>query len=526
MGVLDTVSGAASSAKNSVSSAASSAKNSVSSAYNSASDSAKAAAAAADLYARKKAQTTMLEGTFGEWFANWFMDTQTSLGFQPPSLSQITLIGTFLPYILIFIVVSIIPFILTGIFQSLLLFKRGVFGELSGSSTSVIRKFYIVATVLFLITLFVFFYFYSPTRTAYYDIVSTQKSIGNTQGFQNRDTIKPLDDSLFKLVNIQFLSVKQTGFVGPSENDGVFDPAVGIRTAVRSGVSFFTLQIDYLEREKDLTKFDPVKVPTLLYRDSTGKIISNNGASINEVAKQLETYLFSPDLGASNIPVVLYLHFLKTPDQVKNPKEYLEFFKKVSNDLEPLHQYILKENNSENFRRQKSENSLLHTPLTNMNNKIILMSNADTSIFRNPNATGGSVEPASDLDSFINMQVYLENNSYSFGVTQVASGMKEKAIIVPYEMIFNMSDSERSAFALKNKKRFVIAMPSPLETPTFDEINILINNTGVNTIPINLIGEPEKINKIIKLWKPSRPYYLLKPMMLQSYKEDVMPNGG
>ena len=164
-------------------------------------------------------------------------------------------------------------------------------------------------------------------------------------------------------------------------------------------------------------------------------------------------------------------------------------------------------------------------PLTTLNSKIILMSNADTSIFRNSQATGGSVEPASDLDSFISMQVYLENDSYSFGVTQVASGMNEKAIVIPFDMIFNMSESQKSAFALKNKKRFVIAMPSPLETPSFDEINVLLNTTGVNAIPINLIGEPEKINKIIKLWTPFRPHYKLKPMMLQSYKEDVVPNG-
>jgi hypothetical protein len=524
--MLGSLSSAASSAASSVSGAASSAASSVSGAASSAASTITGGMAAADLTLRKNAELLMLQNVLGEGFATWFVNWHMSLGFQPPSLAHTAIIGTFLPVVILFVIGSIFPLIIGEIFQSLFLFKRGVFGELNTSNKPVMNKFYIVTAVIFIIAIFIFFYFYyAPSKAAITNIVGNQNAIGNTQGFQNKST-KAIDDSLYKLINIQFLSVKQTGFIGPTENDGIFDPAVGIRTAVRSGASFFTLQIDYLEREKDRTKFDPVKVPTLLYRDSTGKIISNNGASINEVAKQLETYLFSPDLGASNVPVVLYLHFMRTPDQVKNPKEYLEFFKKVSNDLAPLHPYILKENNSENFRRQKSEFSLLYTSLTTMNTKIILMSNADTSIFRNSQATGGSIDPASDLDSFINMQVYLENDSYNLGVTQVASGMKEKAIIVPYEMIFNMSESQRSVFALKNKKRFVIAMPSPLEIPTFDEINVLLDTTGVNTIPINLIGEPDKINKIIKLWTSSRPHYKLKPMMLQSYKEDVVPNGG
>jgi len=514
MGFLDSVSSAASSAASTVSGAASSVANTISSGLE-----------AADLLLRKNAEILMLKSVFGDTFANWFVNWHMGLGYKPPTLSQIAMIGAFLPYIIMFITATIIPLIFSEIYQDIVLFIRGMTGGLNNSNSATTTKFYIVTVIIFIIALFIYFYFfYAPSRAAINDIMGGQNAIGTIQGFQNKDTTI-LDDSLYKLINIQFLSVKQTGFIGPTENNGIFDPAVGIRTAVRSGATFFTLQIDYLEREKDRTKFDPVKVPTLLYRDATGKIIGANGASINEVAKQLATYLFSPDLGASNVPVVLYLHFIKTPDQIKNPKEYLEFFKKVSNDLTPLHPYILKENNSENFRRQKSEFSLLHMPLTTINSKIILMSNADTSIFRNSQATGGSVEPASDLDSFINMQVYLENNSYKFGVTQVASGMNEKAIIVPYNMIFNMSESERSAFALKNKKRFVIAMPSPLETPTFDEMNVLLNTTGVNTIPINLIGEPDKINKIIKLWTPSRPNYKLKPMMLQSYKEDVMPNG-
>jgi hypothetical protein len=80
---------------------------------------------------------------------------------------------------------------------------------------------------------------------------------------------------------------------------------------------------------------------------------------------------------------------------------------------------------------------------------------------------------------------------------------------------------------MKGKKRFVIAMPSPLENPTHAELKSLLNDTGVNAIPLNLIGtDPAPVNNIISLWASSMPFYMVKPMMLQSYSTQVTPNSG
>jgi DNA-binding transcriptional MocR family regulator len=78
---------------------------------------------------------------------------------------------------------------------------------------------------------------------------------------------------------------------------------------------------------------------------------------------------------------------------------------------------------------------------------------------------------------------------------------------------------------MKGKTRFVIAMPSQLENPTYADLKALLKNTGVNAVPLNLIGtDPEPINKIISIWSSSLPYYLLKQMMLLSYTTPVAPN--
>jgi hypothetical protein len=200
--------------------------------------------------------------------------------------------------------------------------------------------------------------------------------------------------------------------------------------------------------------------------------------------------------------------------------------KKVSEALEPIQPYILT-SAGDNYRRQKSESSLLELSLPTIENSIILLTNADTTIFRNTQATGGVISPISDLDSFVNMRVYLDDSSDKLGVTQIATNSIPNAVIIPYSKLKAMSASEKTTFAMKGKKRFVIAMPSPLENPSYAELKSLLNDTGVNAIPLNLIGtDPVPVNKILSLWANSLPFYMVKQMMLQSYSTQVTPNSG
>lgn len=513
MTILGSLSGLASSAKDTALGAAGAVKD----AAKGAAETTAAYAKAKELELRTFAEKQALLGYFiPESYVTWYQTERTALGFEPPS--------TFL-----------LPVLLVAIPMTLGILMREAFNRGSrmisittkvatGEKTTQGQAIFFIlgCLVIFAIALIVLFFWKGPGLTAVKDLRAVQSSIGTKVGFQNPQTVAR---SAYMLVNIQPLSVKQAGYIGPAEKDGKFDPVGTIQSNITSGVKFFTLQIDYLEREKDEKNFEKINVPTLLYRDSVGNLISLNGGKINDIATQLKIYAFSPDLQSSNQAIIVYLHFVRVPaDPLKNPAEYLKFMKEVSKALTPIHPNILKTTPGGNFTRQRAEDTLLKLPLSDIQNKIILMSNADTTIFRNSAATGGAIDASLDLDSFISMRVYAYKSVDRIGLTQTTD-INPKAILINYGCLKGMSSSDKAAFAMKGKNRFVIAMPGPLENPTYDDMKSLLTDTGVNAIPLNLIGTDSKtIDKLIVDWSAAKPYYLVKPMMLQSYTTTVSPN--
>jgi hypothetical protein len=122
------------------------------------------------------------------------------------------------------------------------------------------------------------------------------------------------------------------------------------------------------------------------------------------------------------------------------------------------------------------------------------------------------------------MRVYLESAVDTFGVTQ-ATDIIPKAVIISYSRLKSMSKKDKDAFAMKGKKRFVIAMPGQLENPSAADVASLLRDTGVNAIPINLIGtDVNVLNAMIAIWAQSKPYYNVKQMILQSFKTGVVPS--
>jgi hypothetical protein len=337
------------------------------------------------------------------------------------------------------------------------------------------------------------------------------KAVGmNKEGFQtiNANDIRGSDQIL---VNSQALSIKQTGYIGPTIDGGIFDPEIGILSALNAGVRMFTLQIDYIDIKKD--GFEGPAIPTLLYRDDSGKLISTNGASINQVATHLSK-AFSTEINHSTKPLIVYLHFQKLPyNRYDNSKKYVETLSSIAQALEPLTGNSLSFA-PENYSRQSREKLILTTPLNYLNGKMILMSNIDTSLFRQIDAIGASpVEQKYDLDFLINIRVYKVDRTYNLGLTEVYPSTKiPAAIIIPFNNIISMSPSERDIFATENKHRFVIAMPSQeISNPSIDQIQIALTKACVNFIPLNLFGETiESIQRKKAIWN-SNTIFLTKP---------------
>lgn len=329
------------------------------------------------------------------------------------------------------------------------------------------------------------------------------------------------------LVNIQPVSIKQIGYNGPKEDGGTFETDSAIINAVRAGVRFFILQIDYLEKVPG-PGFDPINTPTLLYRNDSGNVISKNGASIEDVAKQLSTYAFNKDFPSYTQPLILYLHFVRMPNFISKPDKYTQFMKDVAKSLAPIQSLILNKHESTDFSRQKNERVLLYSPLANFEGKILLWTNADTSVFRNLERL--SMAPVSineDLDYMSCMRVYLDNSKDSFGATTVASDTPAYAVIVPFKRFAKMKDKksepnkEKQDFAIKGKSRFVIAMPGQTDNIKMKDVEKLLSTAGVNTVPMNLFGKSDpEIRDQIAIWN-GNPFYRMKPALLQSSKAAV-----
>jgi len=101
------------------------------------------------------------------------------------------------------------------------------------------------------------------------------------------------------------------------------------------------------------------------------------------------------------------------------------------------------------------------------------------------------------------------------------------AVIVPFKRMNAMKrqrgevNKEIQDFAMKGKTRFVIAMPGQTEEVKQRDIQRIMKELGVNTVPINLFGKmSQEILPQIKSWE-GNPLYKMKPVMLQSSKTAV-----
>jgi len=475
--------------------------------YENLSNKAQDAADAATLALATQAERTTMQGMMiPDSVIDWYQGVRSSWGYGPPSTP--TQFAMFV-FILGAVIAALISFIFYLLKYSFSVLKKGTFGR--GKRMSNFEWFVFFALIITFI--FCIFYF---LLIPYLD------------GFKNPPPVEPFQTapappaestappSSLSLLNVQPLAVKQIGYVGPKEVGGSFDKtnASGIVSALKTGVRFFVFQIDYLTRNSKKTLFDPVNTPTLLYRDSSGKLVSQNGLSISSAAESLASYAFNSSINSSSQPLILYLHFVRTPNPLTEPTKYLDFLSKVAIALGPLRKNMTNTTPEGAFQRQQYESILLRSPLTNFNKKVIIMTNADTTLFRNPAIK--KYELAADLDYMSNIRVYLDSTSDRLGITEPKTGGPPAAVIASYERLNRMSSNDMMNFAKAGRERFVIAIPQQIGNPSADDIKGALSTMGVNVLPLNMFGEDyASIKSKVSIWN-GEPLNKLKPMMLMS----------
>jgi len=310
-------------------------------------------------------------------------------------------------------------------------------------------------------------------------------------------------DTTRTLLNTQPLAIKQAGYISkdPKTGDGSFSPEDAVQQGLRAGFRFFILQIDYMDMKKK--GFEETHMPTLLFRDSSGKLLSSNSGSIAKVAQILAENAFRPDVSKHDDLLVLYLHIVRAPNPKRNPKEYLQYLSRIASALAPLAPTHLGLTPFGSFHRQKMESNLVTTPLEHLRGKTVVITNADTSLFRNSEKLfDAKFEPNKDLDFWSNMRVYLNSPADSIGITTIADEtVTPVATILTTKDILSGPKAEQSAFTIQSKQRFTIAMPDPIGNPSVSDVSILLNDLGVNVVPLDLFGVPvDSIKKYVMEW--------------------------
>lgn len=331
------------------------------------------------------------------------------------------------------------------------------------------------------------------------------------EGFATAAT--PLSADEYTLQNIQPLTIKQAAFTAPI-GQGMFNENDGVINALRAGFRSFIFQVDYLDAAKDSKLFAPPSIPALLYRADDGSLLSGNSGDIQKVAQTLANAAFSSDLPNYMEPLIIYIHVLRTPSAARNPSAYKQFLSKIATSLNPLAPNHLGVTPLGVFHRQKNESVLLSSPLKSFEGKVIILSNANTDIFR---SSKNDIDPANDLDFWVNMRVYLNNSSDTIGVTEAApSGANPSAVIVKAADILALTDKQTDAFAVAGRSKFVIAMPSQMKNPTVKDVDTLVDRLGVNMMPLDIFTESIDNVKALVAEYNSMPFHPKSPGLIKS----------
>jgi hypothetical protein len=321
-------------------------------------------------------------------------------------------------------------------------------------------------------------------------------SAGFSQGFQNPEGFEnkgvaptSFEDSLF--LNLQPLSIKDTGFLGPYPS-GKYKEDAATANALKAGCRFLTLQIDYTDIKMDLSLYEAPGLPTLLVRGPDGTLQSGNSGSIKTVAETIANMAFNQIVPQNSAAVILYLHIVRAPNPLMNQEKYLSFLSKIAAELNPIAPFHLGLEALGNFTRQKMAGEILTMPMNSLDGKIIIMCNADTSAFRASTLNRSVYPPSKDLDFWVNMQVFLDESGDMNGVTQLADpSAPPSAVLVDLKRVIGLSAMNKTTFATKGKRRYVIAMGDRTTNPNPAVLGIALNQLGINAVPIDIFTDSD-----------------------------------
>ena len=195
------------------------------------------------------------------------------------------------------------------------------------------------------------------------------------------------------LLNFAVLGCRVTGYLGPRMN-GVFSEERAVEAAIQMGCRLLVLDIDYLDSRPSR--------PVLVCRDDVGNLLSNNTGSISKVAASIIAYT-RKQRGAGTDPILVLLNIHRLPGTQPKGRQALQFMSEIARQLAPMYQYLLRSIEEGDAQQQRLQDILFKLPITRFENQVILLTNVDTSGFRDRDE---EFEPQRDLDLLVNARVF------------------------------------------------------------------------------------------------------------------------
>lgn len=297
-----------------------------------------------------------------------------------------------------------------------------------------------------------------------------------TAGLKSHN-IPPLNEEQLALINYNILTANYAGYVGPNTN-GVFAEDDAIRIAMRAGCRAFVLHIDYVDSDPN--------VPVLVVRNAGGDKISNNTGNIRRVAQAINNYM---PRGSASDPIIVILFFHRLPDKNPYSATSLKFMSLVAESLEPLKDKHLGMTADGDYRRQAQADMLFLRNRSEYDGKVIVLSNVDTSGFRNQKVLP-SLMPGQDLDLWTHVRIYREV-SERLGITTAPEDIKTVASLVETPEYFTNLPDDRVAKQVANSKvRWTIAMHNSLGPAYLPKtMKTLLDERGISSLPVNVFDD-------------------------------------
>jgi len=307
------------------------------------------------------------------------------------------------------------------------------------------------------------------------------------------DLMKNLAEGEKYLVNLCPLTASLGGYIGAGDT-GVFYSSFYLQNALRAGIRSFVLPISvYYDDNKRPPNWPMSGNPAVVARDGQGKIISLNGLSVKDFCTDLMRYN-SQNPAQSSEPMMLFILEDRgyVPDKVRDEKKYAALLSKLASELDviPANTRLTTIGGyGSAVGSQNEANILTQVPLSQLQGKILIFTDFDTTIGLKP-AYSEFGPTLGTYTNFTLKPVISKNADLSVGTGARSIGIK---------------DISGSKVNWKDQARTVIhatTHDNNLIIPESTEVEGALN-MGIQVIPIPFYTNDrnEPLKPIWDLWK-------------------------